>query len=113
MVADSSDREQPAFDNSGMVLFELAPGVVGIHTVAGRHTEPGGQAALGRKVEMEKHLAFEDGAQSETKNRFEIEVQPPFGCPVEQSQNNFLEEWELGPPGRMVSLVDFGMDQVA
>lgn len=46
MVANSSDRGQPAFDNSGMESFAL--GVVGIHKVAGHHTEPGDQLPLVR-----------------------------------------------------------------
>jgi hypothetical protein len=61
---------------------------------AGLHTEPDKKAALGKKVGAVAHLAFD--------NPFE------FGA-----QNNVLEPVGLGPSGRKVGLVGFGMDLFA
>jgi len=81
------------------------------------HTEPGDQAALGKKVGIGTHLAFvdqfESGAQPGTENRVELERQPPFECLVEQAQRDVLEGMEFGPPGRKVTLVEFGTDPFA
>ena len=36
-----------------------------------------------------------------------------MACPVEQAQKDVLERMEIGPPGRKVALVEFGMDLLA
>ena len=84
MVVDNSDKEQT----------EFAPGVAGSHMFAGPHTEPDEEAAFGRKVEAEAHLAFDNQVES-------------------RSQKDVLEQVGHELSGRKVSLVGFGTDLFA
>jgi len=100
-VAGNSDKERPAFvDNFGTGSTELAPRVVGNHTVAELHTEPGDQAALGKKVGIGTYLAsedqFESGAQPGTENWVELGSDHHLSAWFSRPRRMSLKGWRLG-----------------